>query len=99
MGTSTSLGRAGLAEQKIASIVAGERPSDLTDDERVAYDMAAALNRGGPLPETTYLATLSTFGERASPKSSSWSDASRWSVSRSTPSMLRYPDVKRVSTR
>src|SRR5580693_4706302 len=59
-------GRAGLAdvEQKIASIVAGERPSDLTDDERVAYDMAAALNRGGPLPETTYLATLSTFGEQ-----------------------------------
>jgi 4-carboxymuconolactone decarboxylase len=58
-------GRAGLAEQKIASIVAGERPSDLTDDERVAYDMAAALNRGGPLPETTYRAVLTTFGEAA----------------------------------
>jgi hypothetical protein len=57
--------RAGLAEQKIASIVAGERPDDLTHDERVAYDMAAALNRGGPLPETTYRAVLSTFGEQA----------------------------------
>ena len=57
-------GRAGLADQKIASIVAGERPADLTHEERVAYDMAAALNRGGPLPETTYRAVLSTFGEQ-----------------------------------
>lgn len=57
-------GRAGLADQKIASIVAGERPDDLTHEERVAYDMAAALNRGGPVPETTYRAVLSTFGEQ-----------------------------------
>jgi 4-carboxymuconolactone decarboxylase len=57
-------GRAGLVEQKIATIVAGERPDDLTHDERAAYDMAAALNRGGSLPETTYRAALSTFGEQ-----------------------------------
>jgi 4-carboxymuconolactone decarboxylase len=57
--------RAGLAEQKIATIVAGERPADLTHEEGVAYDMAAALNRGGPLPETTYRAALTTFGEVA----------------------------------
>jgi 4-carboxymuconolactone decarboxylase len=57
--------RAGLAEHKIATIVAGERPSDLTRDEGVAYDMAAALNRGAPLPETTYQAVLTTFGEQA----------------------------------
>jgi len=55
--------RAGLAEQKIATIVAGERPNTLTDDESVAYDMAAALNRGAPLPESTYRAALTTFGE------------------------------------
>lgn len=55
--------RAGLAEDKIATIVAGDQPADLTHDERVAYDMAAALNRGGPLPETTYQAALTTFGE------------------------------------
>ena len=54
--------RAGLAEHKIATIVAGERPSDLSHDEGVAYDMAAALNRGAPLPETTYQAVLTTFG-------------------------------------
>ncbi len=57
--------RAGLAERKIATIVAGERPSDLTHQEGVAYDMAVALNRGAPLPETTYQAVLNTFGEQA----------------------------------
>ncbi len=55
--------RAGLDEAKIATVVAGERPTDLTQDESVAYDMAAALNRGGPLPETTYRAALNTVGE------------------------------------
>jgi 4-carboxymuconolactone decarboxylase len=57
--------RAGLAERKIATIVAGERADDLTHEESVAYDMAAALNRGAPLPETTYQAVLNTFGEQA----------------------------------
>jgi alkylhydroperoxidase family enzyme len=55
--------RAGLAEEKIATIVAGERPADLTREESVAYDLAAALNRGGPLPETTYRAALTAVGE------------------------------------
>ena len=55
--------RAGLSDDKIATIVAGERPSDLTDDERVAYDMAAALNRGAALPATTYRAALTRLGE------------------------------------
>lgn len=57
--------RAGLSTDSIATIVAGERPTGLTDDERVAYDMAAALNRGGVLPETTYQAALARFGEQA----------------------------------
>ena len=57
--------RAGLAENKIATIVAGERPSDLTRDEAVAYDTAAALNRGAPLPESMYEAALKSFGEQA----------------------------------
>lgn len=56
--------RAGLPDDKIASIAAGERPADLTDDERVAYDMASALNRGGVLPETTYQAVVARFGEQ-----------------------------------
>jgi 4-carboxymuconolactone decarboxylase len=56
--------RAGLSDHKIATVVAGERPSDLTDGECVAYDMAAALNRGGVLPETTYRAAVDRFGEQ-----------------------------------
>jgi 4-carboxymuconolactone decarboxylase len=55
--------RAGLAEDKIATIVAGQRPSDLTREEGIAYDMAAALNRGASLPESTYRAALAAFGE------------------------------------
>ena len=43
---------AGVSTAKIATLVAGERPTDLTRDEAVAYDGAAALNRGAPLPET-----------------------------------------------
>lgn len=53
--------RAGLAEEKIATIASGQRPNDLTRDEGIAYDMAAALNRGGPVPESTYQVTRTTF--------------------------------------
>jgi len=54
--------QAGLAAEKISAVLAGERPADLGPQERAAYDMAAALNRGGTVPETTYQAALSTFG-------------------------------------
>lgn len=56
--------RAGLSDEKISSVAAGERPADLTDDERVAYDMAAALNRGGALPESTFRAAVGRLGEQ-----------------------------------
>jgi 4-carboxymuconolactone decarboxylase len=56
--------RAGLSEDKVATISAGERPADLTDDEGAAYDMAAALNRGGVLPESTYQAVVRRFGQQ-----------------------------------
>ncbi len=56
--------RAGLSDDKIATVAAGERPADLSDDERVSYDMAAALNRGGVLPETTYQAVVQRFEEQ-----------------------------------
>jgi 4-carboxymuconolactone decarboxylase len=54
--------RADMSGDKIATVAAGERPTDLTDDERVAYDMAAALNRGGTLPDTTFHAVVQRFG-------------------------------------
>jgi 4-carboxymuconolactone decarboxylase len=55
--------RAGISPAKIATIVAGERPGDLSSEEAVAYDLTAALNRGAPLPEATYQAGIATFGE------------------------------------
>lgn len=52
----------GLADAKLATIVAGQRPPDLTRDEAVAYDVAAALTGGGVLPELTYRAAVDAFG-------------------------------------
>ncbi len=53
----------GLTEAKIATVVAGQRPSDLTREEAVAYDVAAALTAGGVLPEPVYQAARATFGQ------------------------------------
>ncbi|MDB5399753.1 MAG: hypothetical protein JWQ55_1771 [Rhodopila sp.] len=52
----------GLSDDKLATIVAGQRPVDLTREEAVAYDVAAALVSGGVLPELTYRAAVATFG-------------------------------------
>jgi 4-carboxymuconolactone decarboxylase len=56
---------AGLSAAKIATISAGGRPTDLTPDEAVAYDVASELCSGGPLAESTYQAALGAFGETA----------------------------------
>ena len=53
----------GLSDEKLATIVAGQRPVDLTKQEAVAYDMASALVSGGVLPELTYRAAVKEFGE------------------------------------
>jgi 4-carboxymuconolactone decarboxylase len=53
---------AGVPVAKIATLVAGERPTDLTPEESVAYDVAAALNRSAPLPDSIYQAGVETFG-------------------------------------
>jgi 4-carboxymuconolactone decarboxylase len=52
----------GLSDEKLATIVAGQRPVDLTKEEAVAYDMASALVSGGVLPELTYRAAVKQFG-------------------------------------
>lgn len=52
----------GLAPEKVASIAAGQRPSDLSEEEAVAYDVAAALAAGGSLPATTYARATRAFG-------------------------------------
>ena len=54
---------AGLSSAKIATIASGERPSDLTEEEAVAYDVASVLSRGGQLGDTAYKAAIAVFGE------------------------------------
>ena len=55
--------RRGLSDEKLATIVAGQRPADLTRQEGVAYDVASALVGGGVLPELTWRAAVEQFGE------------------------------------
>ena len=54
--------QAGLSDAKIATIAAGQRPADLTEEEAAAYDVAAALTAGKQLPEGTYQRALRAFG-------------------------------------
>ncbi len=53
----------GIPDDKIATIIAGQRPGDLTREEAVAYDMASNLVSGGVLPELTYKQAVDLFGE------------------------------------
>jgi alkylhydroperoxidase family enzyme len=55
----------GISDDKIATIVAGQRPADLTREEAVAYDLASALVSGGVLPALTYRQAIGLFGEEA----------------------------------
>jgi 4-carboxymuconolactone decarboxylase len=52
----------GLEDDKIATIVAGQRPSNLPRDESIAYDVASALVSGYVLPEVTYRQAVEAFG-------------------------------------
>ena len=53
----------GMDAAKVATIAAGERPTDLSPDEAVAYDLASALLAGGVLPDATYRAARDRFGQ------------------------------------
>ena len=55
--------RRGLSDDKIATIVAGQRPTDLKRDEAIAYDVASTLVDHGVLPELNYRLAVETFGE------------------------------------
>ena len=54
----------GLSDGKIAAIIAGNRPPDLTSEEATAYDTAFALVSGAGLPELLYKRTTAAFGEQ-----------------------------------
>jgi 4-carboxymuconolactone decarboxylase len=49
--------------ERLATLVANLKPSDLAPDESVAFDFAYALVRGGTLPEPLYRLAVKTFGQ------------------------------------
>ena len=53
----------GMAPERLATLVAGLRPTDLSHDEGVAFDIAFKLVRGGVLPEPLYRLGVATFGQ------------------------------------
>ena len=53
----------GLSAEKIATIAAGQRPADLTQEEQAAYDVATALAGGRQLPQSTYDRAVKAFGK------------------------------------
>lgn len=53
-----------MSKARLATLVAGSKPGDLSPAESVAYDVARGLCRGGVLPEVIYRVALETFGGR-----------------------------------
>ena len=52
-----------MSRQRLGTIAAGNRPTDLSDEEGVGYDIAHALLKGGVPPEPTYRCALELFGQ------------------------------------
>ncbi|KQN39299.1 hypothetical protein ASG37_06845 [Sphingomonas sp. Leaf407] len=55
--------RNGMTLERLATLVAGVKPTDFAPDESIAYDFAYALVRGGVLPEPLYRLAVQTFGQ------------------------------------
>ena len=53
----------GMPLTRLATICADLRPTDLSAEESVAFDLAYALCRGGVLPEPIYRLAVNTFGQ------------------------------------
>lgn len=54
--------RAGLRPGQVATLCAGGRPSDLTEEEVLAADLATALTGAGPLPGPLYDTVVKRLG-------------------------------------
>ena len=52
----------GLDDDTIATIVAGQRPTNLGENESIAYDVASSLVNGSILPELLYKKAVAHFG-------------------------------------
>lgn len=57
--------RAGLRPDQVATLCAGRRPSDLTEEEVLAADVAGALLDGGPLSGPLYTTVVERLGQEA----------------------------------
>lgn len=55
-------GVVGLSTAQIATLAAGGRPADLSDDDAIAHDVARALATGHILPASTYGRAVQAFG-------------------------------------
>ena len=55
--------REGMPPERLATMMADLKPTDLAPDESVAFDVAYALSRGGVLPEPLYTLAVKTFGQ------------------------------------
>ncbi|MFA5958269.1 MAG: carboxymuconolactone decarboxylase family protein [Hyphomicrobium sp.] len=53
----------GLSDDKITTIISGHRPSDLSSEETIAYDLSSSLVTGSTLPALTYKRAVGAFGE------------------------------------
>lgn len=51
-----------MSEERLATLISGSRPNDLTKEEGIAYDLTYALVNGGVLPEPIYRLAVETFG-------------------------------------
>jgi 4-carboxymuconolactone decarboxylase len=54
---------AGLTASQIAALAAGERPSDLDQEQETSYLVALTLVEGRQLPKSTYEAAVAAFAE------------------------------------
>lgn len=59
----TTAADVGLTSSQIATLAAGDRPSDLSEDQAVAYEVARVIATGRVLPITTYGRAVEVLGK------------------------------------
>jgi 4-carboxymuconolactone decarboxylase len=53
----------GMSAERLAALVADQKPNDLSREENIAFDLSYSLSRGGTLPEPLYRLAIATFGQ------------------------------------
>jgi len=52
-----------MSAERLATLLSGSRPGDLSKEEGIGYDVAFALTNGSVLPEPLYRLAVTTFGQ------------------------------------